>query len=682
MSVGRIAPIIRARYRLVHRSVIRASCKPSFGGPGKRVVLGVVGLALFVPTSAFAASTPEQQLAERYAPIVALKAQTGACDSKGEPYRPVPADVVLGRSDVKLVDGDGKLIAQAPTASVLFGKGENDYLDFPGSPLNAGCSYEKWGDAVTQGAPTTSYAHVVAQTGKPGKLALQYWFYYVFNDFNNKHESDWEMIQLMFDADTASEALAGTPVEVGFSQHSGAEKAPWNGDKLEKQGTHPVVYPGAGSHANYYSPAVWLGHSAQEGFGCDDTRGPSQRLQTTPVLLPVTAPTSAQAPFAWLGYDGHWGQKAGGPNTGPTGPNMKDQWTEPITWAEDEWRDSSSQVPGTKTMGTSATSFFCGAVAGGSQVYLRFLRTPWFVVGVLALIALFGIWLSRRTKWKPAPPLPIDQARPGGEIFNAGWEIYRRHFPLFLGIGVIFVPLSALAAILQQAVFSLTGLGTFEQVASGDTVMQALIALLFGSLSTIVGTVLVTAAAAEALERIDEGGRPDALAAYRNSSPRVGSLAWAWTRVIVVTGVLTTTVVGIPFAIFYLVRKAVVTQACVVERLHATAGLRRSTELVKGHGLRVLAIAACVNVTAYLLGPIVGMVFLFLTPSSLSLINVISSLVYVLVMPYVGIAIALLFYDLRRREAEAPAREPKVMSDASAPTDRRNTGDAATSGSA
>jgi hypothetical protein len=642
---------------LFGRCRVSAGLLPSAIIRTKRVVTVALALALGVPAWASAASTPEQRLAERYAPIVALKQQTAPCDSKGEPYRPVPADTVLDRSDVRLLDASGKVLAQAPSAAVLFGKGENDYLDFPGSPLNAGCSYEKWADTVTAGAPTTSYAHIVSEAGKPGKLALQYWFYYVFNDFNNKHESDWEMIQLMFDASSASEALATEPVEVGFSQHSGAEQAPWSGDKLEKQGTHPVVYPGAGSHANYYSPAVWLGHSAQEGFGCDDTRGPSQRRQTTPTLLPVAAPASAQAPFAWLAYGGHWGQKAGGPNTGPTGPNMKDQWTKPVTWAEDEWRDSSSQVPLTKTLGTSATSFFCGAVEGGSMVYLRFLRTPWFVLGVLAAIALFGVWLSRRTHWKPAPPLPIDERRPGGEIFNAGWAIYRRHFPLFLGIGIVFVPLSALAAILQQAVLSLTGLGTFEQVASGDALVQGVVALLFGQLSTIVGAVLVSAAAAEALKRIDEGGRLDALTAYRNSGSRVGSLAWAWTRIIVVAGLLTITVVGIPLAVVYLVRKAVVTQVCVIEDRDATPSLRRSSKLVRGHGLRVLAIAACVNVTAYLLGPLIGVLFLFLTPSSLSLINVISSLVYVVVMPYVGIAIALLFYDLRRREIEEAALE-------------------------
>ena len=69
------------------------------------------------------------------------------------------------------------------------------------------------------------------------------------------------------------------------------------------------------------------------------------------------------------------------------------------------------------------------------------------------------------------------------------------------------------------------------------------------------------------------------------------------------------------------------------------------------HGPRVFAITALVNVTAYLLGPIVGILFLFLTPSSLGVVNLISSIVYVFVMPYAGIALALLFYDLRRRKA-------------------------------
>ena len=88
---------------------------------------------------------------------------------------------------------------------------------------------------------------------------------------------------------------------MGYSQHEGAERASWDDDKLEKKGTHPVVFPGRGSHANYFEQAVWLGHSAQEGFGCDNTTAPSRKVQTQAVHFPDQPPASATAPFAWLG---------------------------------------------------------------------------------------------------------------------------------------------------------------------------------------------------------------------------------------------------------------------------------------------------------------------------------------------------------------------------------------------
>ena len=69
------------------------------------------------------------------------------------------------------------------------------------------------------------YAHVATEADRPGKLALQYWLFYAYNDWNNLHEGDWEMIQLVFDAKDAKEALGEQPVEIGYSQHEGAERA-------------------------------------------------------------------------------------------------------------------------------------------------------------------------------------------------------------------------------------------------------------------------------------------------------------------------------------------------------------------------------------------------------------------------------------------------------------------------
>ena len=165
----------------------------------------------------------------------------------------------------------------APVGADLTAGRYEYHLDFPGNALHPGCDYERWARQITEGTKPTVYAHVAADPDHPGKLALQYWLYYVFNDWNNTHEGDWEMIQLDFDAaDAQRGARRQTPIAVGYSQHEGAERADWGDDKLELvDGTHPVVHPAAGSHANFYGEALYLGSSAEEGVGCDDTRGPT-----------------------------------------------------------------------------------------------------------------------------------------------------------------------------------------------------------------------------------------------------------------------------------------------------------------------------------------------------------------------------------------------------------------------
>src|SRR5262249_9101664 len=156
----------------------------------------------------------------------------------------------------------------------------------PGSALDPGCGYLRWEHRLVAGHAPTVYAHLVDDPAHPGKLALQYWFFYVFNDWNNLHEGDWEMIQLVFDAATPAQALERRPVEIGYSQPEGGEGAAWTDDKLELvDGTHPVVHPAAGSHANFYGDALYLGSSAEEGVGCDDTRGP--HLDVRPIVRTI-----------------------------------------------------------------------------------------------------------------------------------------------------------------------------------------------------------------------------------------------------------------------------------------------------------------------------------------------------------------------------------------------------------
>jgi hypothetical protein len=318
--------------------------------------------ALVLASAAAADRAQEAELAKRYAPVVRLVSHTDC--APGKPYLPIDVNLLFGEPTVALRGpwNQGDLVKIGPTAKDL-SKGLLDYhLDFPGSALEPGCDYLRWQRRLVGDQTPALYAHVATEAGRPGKLALQYWLFYVFNDWNNLHEGDWEMIQLVFDASTPAQALRQPPVEVGYSQHEGAERAAWGDDKLELvDGTHPVVHPAAGSHANFYGESLYLGSSAEQGVGCDDTRGPTFDIRPTVRTIP-SDPAQARADFPWVAFEGRWGELRPAFFNGPTGPNLKTQWTEPIRWSEG-WRARSYTVPGGSAFGSAGTDFFCGSIA-------------------------------------------------------------------------------------------------------------------------------------------------------------------------------------------------------------------------------------------------------------------------------------------------------------------------------
>ena len=285
-----------------------------------RATVAAVCLSGALAFAGAALAGPEEDLAARYAPVVRLVAQPEEC-GPGEPYIPTDVDVLFDEPTVALRGPWNRtdLVKIAPAATDLHNRYEY-HLDFPGDPLDAGCDYELWSRRLTKTSQPTVYAHVATDPGYPGQLALQYWFFYPFNDFNNTHEGDWEMTQLVFPAADATEALTKEPSKVGYSSHEGAEGAEWGDEKLELvDGTHPVVYPAAGSHANKFTAALYLGSSADAGVGCDDTVGPHREL--TPIVRTIPSdPTAAADAFPWITFEGRWGELQAAFFNGPTGP--------------------------------------------------------------------------------------------------------------------------------------------------------------------------------------------------------------------------------------------------------------------------------------------------------------------------------------------------------------------------
>ena len=287
--------------------------------------------------SASASDTATQRLVDAYAPIVMMRTQhDGVCHTSQEQYAPpTTVNVVLGNPRVRLLEHVGRHMVEvrrSPSTADLAGLNEDFYLNLPGNPLRPGCTYARDFAALRRAgqAPAITYAHIAREPGYAG-FAVQYWFYYYFNQFNDLHESDWEGMQITFDESNATQALAAGPHEIVVFQHSGGEHTNWSDPRVQKQGRHPIVYSAAGSHATFYSSALWLGTGQNgSGVGCDNTTAPLTAFRPQPVLLPDTIPQAGR--FAWLDYDGHWGQREAGFNDGPQGPNTKTVWQTPFSW--------------------------------------------------------------------------------------------------------------------------------------------------------------------------------------------------------------------------------------------------------------------------------------------------------------------------------------------------------------
>jgi hypothetical protein len=623
-------------------------------GPVVAVLIALVALLTPASPATGQDGAAARELAERYAPVVVVRDQDGPCDKDGEAYRPVPVETVLDAPGVRLRDETGAVVKEAPGTADIVDLGPKTSLDFNGDPRRPGCTFEQDFDRLGAGRPDVAYAHVATDPSAPGRLALQYWLFWYFDDYVNTHEGDWEFIQLVWDVPTAEQALATPPAETGYSQHSGGERADWDGGKLERRGDHPVVYAAAGSHANFYTPDLFLGRSADQGFGCDDARPPGTALQTQARLLPSGA-VDPQGPDAWLRFQGRWGEFQKPPYDAPPGPLAKEEWTGPIAWQE-ALRDGSFAVPSGTTLGPTATGAFCAVVAIGGRVYTA-VSSPLTLVLLVVGLLMSATVAVRGTTWSPREPRPLRRPRAAGQIIGAARAAYRERPGLLVPLGLLFLPAAILEVAVQQVVLELTPLGHLTDVAGRSSLVSIAIALLLAGAGHVFAATIVVGGVALALDAAERGREPGVREAFRLTAlaaPRLLRTALRGGGIALLLGV---TVVGIPIAAVLLGRWAVAIQVSALEGAGPGDALARSSALVRGRWWRTAAVAATVNVLAAASGPAVGIALMFLTSMPLAAINAVSSAVFVLAMPLAGAALAFLYGDLASRRP-AVSRRP------------------------
>jgi hypothetical protein len=170
-------------------------------------------------------------------------------DSLDIPLRNLNADSLLTLTDNMLrYESDQNLLAAW-------------YFDWAGTKpsewwkaygrLRTGSDSARW-------AQPTVYAHPFVQPG--GRVVIQYWYFYPFNDHLANHEGDWEHVNVVLTPDCSNLE------QVQYYFHTRSVTLPQGKYEPEMvDGTHPVVYVGGRLYSVLDFPIRWLAHEHNEG---------------------------------------------------------------------------------------------------------------------------------------------------------------------------------------------------------------------------------------------------------------------------------------------------------------------------------------------------------------------------------------------------------------------------------
>jgi RsiW-degrading membrane proteinase PrsW (M82 family) len=309
----------------------------------KVAFLGLFVLGLFLqPSQAEAGSIQnnspldDQALVNQFAPALYFH--------PAELFRPQSVDVLIDIARLRQIKPtwlDVNILNEVSLADLLEYKsvdyaldawlgdeGTSDYKNYTAHQEY----YQNVLSPAAGGPPIVTYAHVVrGQEGQ--RTVIQYWLFYYYNDWFNKHEGDWEMVQVVLNESDKPEWLI-------LSQHHGGTRRKWRNVQIE-EGSHPAVFVALGSHANYfcadeiYPNGTTVGAAQVEVL---DKTGSSGRVIPDVILIPdreqIQVDPISWAGLEWLSFEGHWGEPAPqGDFGGPLGPADKgNMWEQPYQW--------------------------------------------------------------------------------------------------------------------------------------------------------------------------------------------------------------------------------------------------------------------------------------------------------------------------------------------------------------
>lgn len=249
----------------------------------------------------------DSDLIRKYEPVV--------CYTQGEMFYPCAVDEYIRQCSLWMRDAEGSVTQIAAAGTLTTEKlieyhevrpGHTIYLRFVQEPLT-GLAYQRWRwreDHIpfyahgrlarvglmsrlidsffdltlllrgtvpkgTTAAAEQQYAYLRQSDDRfvyyyriiheAGYIILHYMFFYVMNNWRstfygvNDHEADWEQVFVYLSDNDGNDPQPEWVAYASHDYHGDNLRRRWDDPELHKfNGTHPIIYAGAGSHASYF----------------------------------------------------------------------------------------------------------------------------------------------------------------------------------------------------------------------------------------------------------------------------------------------------------------------------------------------------------------------------------------------------------------------------------------------
>ena len=223
------------------------------------------------------------------------------------------------------------LVKIAPSARDLTGGLYEYHLDFPGDALSPGCGYEQLGPAHLGRPPADGLRarRDRARLPRPARAAVL-----VLLRLQRLEQPARRRL-----GDDPARLRRATPPKRWRSARprsataSTRERSGRTGATTSSSSSTALIRSSSRRPARTRTSSAtgcYLGSSASRASAATTRRGPHETLRPAVATIP-SDPAAARAEFPWIDFQGRWGELQPAFFNGPTGPNLKTQWTQPIT---------------------------------------------------------------------------------------------------------------------------------------------------------------------------------------------------------------------------------------------------------------------------------------------------------------------------------------------------------------